>query len=55
MMMIKPIDAELKDLSLAELLQLFEILKIHSPQFESSLHTALTMIRADRRAKGGRG
>ena len=55
MRMIKPIDSELRDLSGEELLQLFEILKINSPQFEAALHTALTMIRANRRAQGGRG
>jgi hypothetical protein len=53
--MIKPIDSELRDLSGEELLQLFEILKINSPAFEAALHTALTMIRANRRAQGGRG
>ena len=53
--MIKTIDDTLQDLSGEELLQLFEILKIRSPQFEAALHTALTMIRAKRRAQGGRG
>ena len=46
---------ELQDLSAEELRQLFLILEIKSPKFESALYTALTMIRANRRAQGGRG
>jgi|TARA_R100001086_G_C11698619_1_gene220722 hypothetical protein len=49
------IDKEIQNLTKDELMQLFELLSFKSPAFEKNLYDALTLIRANRRAQGGRG
>jgi len=55
MAIMMSIDDEIKSLSKEELLQLFELLSFRNSTFEKDLYDCLTLIRANRRAQGGRG
>ena len=46
------IDDEIKSLSASELLQLFDMLRMKNSRFEKDLYDALTLIRANKRARG---
>jgi hypothetical protein len=46
------IDDEIKELSAAELRQLFDMLRMKNSRFEKDLYDALTLIRANKRARG---
>jgi hypothetical protein len=46
------IDDEIKSLSTSELLQLFDMLRMKNSRFEKDLYDALTLIRANKRARG---
>jgi len=49
------IDKIITTLSKEELVQLFELLSFRNSRFEKDLYDVLTLIRANRRAQGGRG
>ena len=49
------IEEEIKSLSREELLQLFELMSFRNSKWDKALHEILAMIRANRRAQGGRG
>jgi len=46
------IDEQIKELSTSELLQLFDMLRMKNARFERDLYDALTLIRANKRARG---
>jgi len=46
------IDDEIRSLSTSELLQLFDMLRMKNSRFEKDLYDALTLIRANKRARG---
>lgn len=49
------IDDEILKLSKDELLSLFEMMRMKNTRFEKDLYDVLTLIRANKRAQGGRG
>tara|TARA_R100000734_G_C3313422_1_gene104720 strand:- start:752 stop:907 length:156 start_codon:yes stop_codon:yes gene_type:complete len=46
------IDEQINELSASELRQLFDILRMKNSRFEKDLYDALTLIRANKRARG---
>ena len=46
------IDSQINELSAAELRQLFDLLRMKDSRFEKNLYDALTLIRANKRARG---
>ena len=49
---VSDIDKMLTELSNAELLQLFEMMRLKNTRFEKDLYDVLTLIRANKRARG---
>ena len=52
MVAVSDIDKMIKELSNTELLQLFEMLRLKNTKFEKDLYDVLTLIRANKRARG---
>jgi len=52
---VSDIDRQIMELDKDELLQLFELMRLKNTRFEKDLYDVLTLIRANKRAQGGRG
>jgi spermidine synthase len=49
---VSSIDDQINELSASELRQLFDLLRMKDSRFEKNLYDALTLIRANKRARG---
>jgi len=49
---VSDIDKMILELSNAELIQLFEMMRVKITRFEKDLYDVLTLIRANKRARG---